>query len=146
MLGLRREGRGFVWVGLVGCALVACERSADGEHTRVRGPTLVASFPATAQAQIASDDRLSQMLHDFQSHLDEIRDDLTGAGVQLYEWYAPELRLHTGPTPVSFDTPAESLQVTYYFIEPGRLPCVLRGVQTDTELLSAARECFGLDL
>jgi hypothetical protein len=86
------------------------------------------------------------MLHDFQSHLDQVRDDLASSGVQLYEWYSPELRLQEGSTTVGFDTPAESIQVTYYFIEPGRIPCVLRGVRTDKELLSTAEDCFGLDL
>jgi hypothetical protein len=86
------------------------------------------------------------MLHDFQGYLDEVRDDLAGSGVQLYEWYAPELRLQEGSTTIAFDTPAESLQVTYYFIEPGRIPCVLRGMRTDKELLSTAEECFELDM
>ncbi|NNG17672.1 MAG: hypothetical protein HKM89_14440 [Gemmatimonadales bacterium] len=146
MIGQRACRRGFVWVGLVGCAVVACDRPQGDAAPGSEGPALVASFPAAAQARIAADDRLSQMLHDFQSHLDQVRDDLAGSGVQLYEWYSPELRLQEGSTTIAFDTPAESIQVTYYFIEPGRIPCVLRGVRTDKELLSTAEECFGLDM
>jgi hypothetical protein len=146
MISLRAGARDLVWVGLFGCTVVACDRPAGDADPGTKGPSLVASFPAAGQAQIAADDRLSQMLHDFQSYLDEVRGDLAASGVQLYEWYAPELRLHEGSTTIAFDTRAESSQVTYYFIAPGRIPCVLRGIRTDKELLSTAEECFELDM
>jgi len=146
MIDLRAGARGLVRVGLFGCAVVACDRPARDADPGRQGPTLVATFPAAGQAQIVADDRLSRMLHDFQSHLDEIRDDLAGSGIQLYEWYSPELRLQEGSTTITFDMPAESLQVTYYFIEPGRVPCVLRGIRTDKELLRTSEECFELTL
>jgi hypothetical protein len=146
MIDLWAGARGLVWVGLFGCAVVACDRPTHDAGPGREGPALVASFPSAGQAQIAVDDRLSRMLHDFQSHLDKVRDELAGSGVQLYEWYAPELRLQEGSTTIAFDTPVESLQVTYYFIEPGRIPCVLRGIRTDKELLSTAEECFELDM
>jgi len=146
MISLRAGTRGLVWTCLFGCAVGACDRPASDAGPRSGGPALVASFPSAGQAQIAADDRLSQMLHDFQSHLDEVRDELAGSGVQVYEWYAPELRLQQGSTTIAFDTRAESPQVTYYFIEPGRIPCVLRGIRTDKELLSTAEECFERDM
>lgn len=145
MIGLVAGGQRLAWIGLLASTLVACDRPARDTSAGGGGPALVASFPAAPPAQIAADDRLSKMLHDFQSYLDEVRGDLAGSGVQLYEWYAPELRLQEGPTTIVFAAPAESLQVTYYFIEPGRIPCVLRGVRTDKELLRTAEECFSLD-
>ncbi len=139
---------------LVGLAAIACDRPAGGGDA-VHGeagsgrPALVAAFPA-ASGRPGTDDELSRQLHDFQAYLDRVRGDLSEAGVQLLEWYAPEVRLRMGDSVVRVVDPEatdSSLgEITYYFVEPWRISCVLRGVQTDTVLRRAAEECFGISL
>jgi len=134
---------------LLAGAVGGCGQSSrDARDVSVRGPTVVAAFPPVSTDQLEMDEQAGRLLHDFQSHLDGARGELTRAGIALYEWYAPELRLESESGTAAYAAPptADTARVMYYFIEPGRAPCILRGVRTSAELLRAAADCFGLDL
>jgi len=132
---------------LLASAIGGCgQTTRDGRGVAVRGPTVVAAFPAVSNDQLETDEQAGRLLHDFQSHLDGARGELTRAGIALYEWYAPELRLESESGTAAYAAPPHSVQVMYYFVEPGRAPCILRGVRTTAELLRAAADCFDLDL
>ncbi|TFG53311.1 MAG: hypothetical protein E4H37_03550 [Gemmatimonadales bacterium] len=132
---------------LVASAIGGCGPSTrDARDVAVRGPILVAAFPPMSQNQVEADEPSGRLLHDFQAYLDEVRSELASGGVALYEWYAPELRLASESGTAVYTIAPDTVQVMYYFVEPGRAPCILRGVRTAAELLRAAADCFDLDL
>ncbi len=112
----------------------------------VRGPIRRGGVSGDVTDQVEADEPSGRLLHDFQSHLDEARSELASGGVALYEWYAPELRLASESGTAVYTIAPDTVQVMYYFVEPGRAPCILRGVRTAAELLRAAADCFDLDL
>lgn len=139
--------RGGLAALLLTSAMGGCgQTTRDTSGVAVRGPTVVAAFPAVSNDQVETDQQAGRLLHDFQSHLDGARGELTRAGIALYEWYAPELRLASESGTAVYTIAPDTVQVMYYFVEPGRAPCILRGVRTAAELLRAAADCFDLDL
>lgn len=139
--------RGRLAALLLACAVGGCGQSArDSGKVTVGGPILVAAFPPVSQHRVETDELSGRLLHDFQAHLDEVRSELASGGVALYEWYAPELRLARDSGTVVYTIAPDTAQAMYYFVQPGRAPCILRGVRTAAELLRTAETCFDLGL
>jgi len=139
--------RGRLAALLLVCATGGCGQSArDARKVTVSGPILVAAFPPVSQHGVDADEPSGRLLHDFQAPLDEVRRELASGGVALYEWYAPELRLASESGTAVYTIAPDTAQVMYYFVEPGRGPCILRGVRTAAELLRTAEACFDLEL
>ncbi|HME58788.1 MAG TPA: hypothetical protein VKF63_10655 [Terracidiphilus sp.] len=108
----------------------------------IHGPTIVAFFPPVTAKDLDSDQNTNEALSDFQFYIDEVRNPLHKAGIELQESYARSFRLRCGNTVRTFRTGKNS--IGYYFITPGKKPHIEVGVMTDVDILDAARKYFGM--
>jgi hypothetical protein len=108
----------------------------------VHGPTVVAFFPPVAQAQLEKDPDTNEALADFQLYARSVRAPLRKAGIQFHELYTHSFRLRIGKKLTTF-RPVK-VDVGYYLVAPGKEPRIQYGVMTDSDLLQAANEYFGI--
>ena len=153
--------RSFVW--LIPCAVLACNRPADPPAERaagasagstavaasaardstwidVRGPTMVVFWPAQAQAAIDSGGDDATALDDFGFYRASADSALRALGVHMVNIEGSRFHLVSGDRTIEFGVPRDSAPLGYYLIAPGRAPTVLYGVQTDVDLVDAARQ------
>lgn len=146
----------LVW--LAPSALLACSRPAsppaeraageaapaatprDSTWVEVRGPTLVAFWPARAQAALDSGGDDATALDDFGYHLASADSALRALGFRIVGVEGRRFHLVSGGWAAAFAVPADSADVGYYMIAPGRAPAVSYGVRTDDDLVATARQ------
>ncbi|HKP76219.1 MAG TPA: hypothetical protein VJT67_11895 [Longimicrobiaceae bacterium] len=112
----------------------------DSTWVEVRGPTLVAFWPAHAQAVIDSDGDDATALDDFGYHLASAESALRALGVRVVSLEGPRFHLVAGGRTTEFVVPRDSADLGYYLIAPGRAPAIAYGVLTDADLVGFARE------
>lgn len=106
-------------------------------------PTILAFFAPVSPILPKKDAADSnEALSDFQFYGRQVLKPLAKIGVDYKEIYASRFVVRLGDTPTTF-RPAKG--VGYYFVAPGKKPCVEYGVMTDSDLLHAAHNCFGLE-
>ena len=108
----------------------------------IHGPTIVAFFPPVTAKDLDDDQNTNEALSDFQFYIDEVRNPLHKAGVELQEAYARSFRIRCGNTVSIFRT--SKISIGYYFIAPGKKPHIEYGVMTDVDILDVARKYFGM--
>ena len=108
----------------------------------VQGPTVVAFFPPTSDAELEKDADANEALDDFQFYASRVRGPLKTAGIHFHELYTHSFLVRIGKVSTTF-RPAK-VKVGYYFVVPGKKPRIEYGVMTDADLLQVANEYFGL--
>lgn len=106
----------------------------------VRGPAVVAFFPAVDEQKTQRDIDTVAALDDFRHYAAKVSPILSQRGITFKQVYAGEFRITTGRKTRQF-RPARP--VGYYLILPGRSPRVHYGVATDADLLHFVDGYFG---
>jgi hypothetical protein len=106
-------------------------------------PTILAFFEPASRTPPKEDAADSnEALADFQFYGRQVLKPLAKIGVDYKEIYGSRFVVRLGDAPTTF-RPAKG--IGYYFIAPGKKPCVEYGVMTDSDLLDAAHNCFGMN-
>lgn len=110
----------------------------------VRGPTVVAFWPAPpSNAVLEEDEDLATALDDLMYYWAESRPQLRTAGIAPAEaplpWDERRLVLAIDGRRVEVRPHADSADIGYVLARPGRAPYVLYGVTTPEELVDSAR-------
>jgi hypothetical protein len=121
-------------------SVAAASPARDSMWVTVRGPTLVAFWPANAVAALDSGGASASALDDFGYYLSAADSGLRSLGVRVVNVGGRTFHVVAGAATTSFSVPPDSSDIGYYLVAPGRAPEVYYGVQTDTDLLDAARQ------
>ncbi|HSK45191.1 MAG TPA: hypothetical protein VLA83_15025 [Candidatus Binatia bacterium] len=108
----------------------------------VHGPTVVAFFEPVLQAKLDKDPDTNEALADFQFYAKNVREPFRKAGIEFHELYANSFQLRDGKRLTTF-RPVK-VHVGYYLVAPGKKPRIQYGGMTDSDLLQAANEYFGI--
>lgn len=111
----------------------------DSTRIEVRGPTLIAFWPPNAQAALDSGGDAATALDDFGYYLASADSALRALGFRVASVGGPTLHLITGARTATFLVPRDSADPGYYIVAPGQPPAISYGVQTDADLVDAAR-------
>ena len=147
----------LVWHSLA-IALVAC---GDGGHTsrltsesasghlssaqrdstwvEVGGPTLIAFVGPASTADSGNPD-LAEALGDFSYHLGTASSNLRDLGFRVMVVESSRFFVVRGARVDTFTVPKDGADIGYYLVAPGRTPVVSYGVQTNGDLIDAARQ------
>lgn len=142
---------------LIVCALLACTKpdgaparhspgtpaggvARDSTWIEVRGPTLVAFWPAHAQAVLDSGGDGATALDDFGYHLASADSTLRALGFHVASVEGRRFHIVANGQTTTFVVPRDSAELGYYLIAPGRAPAISYGVQTDADLAETARQ------
>jgi hypothetical protein len=126
-------------LGVIASAAPLGAQAPDTSAVRVRGPVVVACYIPVPQERLDADEDLATVFDDFSYHWSQAVDTLERRGVAAQmrgaRWVkllsAGRLRLVRCPRPVG-----------YVLAAPGRLPRVITGVETDSDLVDAAAAYF----
>jgi hypothetical protein len=106
----------------------------------------VAFWPAHAQAVIDGGGDGATALDDFGYHLASADSTLRALGFRVVSVEGPRFHVVSGGRATVFAAPRDSADLGYYLIAPGRAPTVFYGVQTDADLVQAARQYLAADV
>jgi len=106
-----------------------------------RGPTIVAFFELVTQEDLDKNPDTYEALADFQVYAKQLRDRLTGTGIEFHELYVHSFRLRVGKRLLAVNV--SKAGVGYCFVTPGKKPRMEYGVMTDSDALIVAKEYFG---
>ncbi|HSU16003.1 hypothetical protein [Longimicrobium sp.] len=123
---------------LLASAAPVAAQQVDTSAVAVRGPTVVACY-RVAQGQVDADDDLATVLDDFSWHWSHASESLRGHGVAAEDRFGEWVKLRTDSRLRLVRCPRP---VGYVFAAPGRLPKVVTGVETDSDLLERAAAYF----
>jgi hypothetical protein len=126
-------------LALIAAAAPLRAQARDTSAVRVRGPVVVACYIPVPQARLDTDEDMATVFDDFSWHWSGASDSLRARGVVAEmrggRWVkllsAGRMRLVRCPRPVG-----------YVLAAPGRLPRVITGVETDSDLVDAAAAYF----
>jgi hypothetical protein len=118
----------------------SASRTADTSMVVVEGPTLVAFYPATTQAQVDSSEDLATVFDDFSYHLSSAADSLRALGITLREREVGTIQLVESGRRRHFILPKDSADFGYLFLAPRRAQRAYYGVMTNSDLVAAAHE------
>ena len=120
---------------------------ADTGDVLVRGPTLIAFEPRVTQAQVDSSEELATVIGDFEHYLQEASDSLHTLGVALVQRPTGPIRLVESGARDSvvrrFVPDADSANVGYVLVAPGRPERAYYGVDTDAGIVATVRAFLG---
>jgi hypothetical protein len=126
-------------LALIASAAPLRAQALDTSAVRVRGPVVIACFIPVPQERLDTDEDMATVFDDFSWHWSGAADSLQARGVAAEmrgaRWVkllsAGRLRLVRCPSPVG-----------YVLAAPGRLPRVITGVETDSDLIDLAAAYF----
>lgn len=105
----------------------------------VKGPVVIGFFaPAAGNASQETDDEAQA---DFEYYAGRVGDPLRKLGIEFCEVNARSFRVQIGKQTRLI--PVTKFGVGYYLIAADKKPRVLQGVETDTDLIAAAKSYFG---
>jgi hypothetical protein len=132
---------------LIVAAVLCISTMLDAQYAPVipvvdaHGPTIVAFFPNLSQT--GSDEADSnEALSDFEFYADRVKEPLNRLGIEFTEQFGRSFRVRLENQTRLFTPKAGTCG--YYFIARGKEPHVEYGVMTDTDLLLAAKQYFGV--
>lgn len=136
---------------LIGTAflLLAYGTSVLGQKTPVptfviERPTIIAFCRPVSDEEMDKNPDANEVLGDFQLYASRVSRPLKEAGISFEVASAVRFRVKDGKAVRSFNT--GKIGVGYYFIAPGKEPHVEYGVETDPDILEAARKYFQLPI
>jgi hypothetical protein len=136
---MRLAAPSLALVCVLACAGGARAQAADTGVVHVRGPTVVACARPVSQAVLDAGGDMATVMDDFGWHWSEAVDALRAHGIAAEARTGGWVWLRTGDRLRSVRCPRP---VGYVMVAPGRLPKVLAGVRTDSDLLDAAAAYF----
>jgi hypothetical protein len=110
----------------------------DSTWVDVRGPTLIAFVGPTSTADSGNAD-LAEALGDFSYHLGTADSSLRSLGFRITVLESRRFYVVRGARVDTFTVPKDSADIGYYLVAPARAPAVSYGVQTNSDLIDAAR-------
>lgn len=126
-------------LALVAAAAPLGAQAADTSAVRVRGPVVVACYVPVAQSRLDADGDLATVFDDFSYHWSSAAGSLRARGAAAEMRGVRWVRLRTEGRTRLVRCPAP---VGYVLAAPGRLPKVVAGVATDSDLVDAAAAYF----
>lgn len=101
----------------------------------------MAFFELVTQEDLDKNPDTYEALADFQVYAKQLRDRLTGTGIEFHELYVHSFRLRVGKRLLAVNV--SKAGVGYCFVTPGKKPRMEYGVMTDSDALIVAKEYFG---
>jgi len=129
--------------------LLACGTAATGQQKSVPTfvidrPTLIAFFRPVSDEEMDKNPDINEALGDFQLYASRVNRPLRNAGIAFEVASAVKFRVKDGGAVRIFNT--GKIGVGYYFVAPGKQPHVEYGVETDPDILEAARKYFQIPI
>ena len=123
------------------CAMLDAQPTPVIPVVNADGPTIVAFFPNGPNTR-SDDADANEALSDFEFYAERVKAPLNQLGIQFTEQFGGRFRIRLGGETRLFTPKAAT--PGYYFIAHGKKPHVEYGVMTDTDLLIAAKQYFGV--
>lgn len=108
----------------------------------IHGPTIVAFFAPEIGKELKNDSDVNEVLSDFQLYYGQASAPLRKAGIDFADTDTLTFKIRIGKKVQRYRM--GEIGVGYFFIAPGKKPHIEYGVQTDADLLEAARKYFGI--
>jgi hypothetical protein len=129
--------------------LLVCDIAIPGQKTSVPTfvidrPTIIAFFRPVSDEEMDKNPDINEALGDFQLYASRVGRPLKNAGIDFEVASAVRFRVKDGGSVRTFNT--GKIGVGYYFIAPGNQPHVEYGVETDPDILEAAKKYFQLPI
>ena len=128
-------------IAVTTAALLVPSDTVKCDTARVDGPTLIA-FLAVTQNEVDADDagQITEVLSDFQYHLDDARRDLEPLGVAVFEFYSDCIAVAGLPDPEVLRPREMQSRVGYLAIDVEGRRHLVGHVLTDIEIVQFVRD------